>query len=70
MIVNLSLDERLEKMGLPHVSKTERFRLFRHVNKKFNLGLAKEDFSKLWGADLKKKDVMKILNRYTSRNEG
>ncbi len=64
MIVNLSLDGRLEKMGLPHFSKTERFKLFVHVNKKFNLGLAKEDFSKLWGADLKKKEVMKILNRY------
>jgi len=64
MIVNLSLDGRLEKMGLPHFSKTERFKLFRQVNKKFNLGLAKSDFSKLWGADLKKKDVMKILNKY------
>ncbi len=64
MIVNLSLDGRLEKKGLPHVSKTERFRLFKQVNKKFNLGLARSDFSKLWGADLKKKNVIKILNRY------
>ncbi len=64
MIINLSLDGRLERMGLPHYSKTERFNLFRHVNKKFNLGLAEIDFCKLWGADLKKKDVMKILNRH------
>ncbi len=64
MIVNLSLDGRLEKMCLPHVSKTERFKLFKHVNKKFNLGISENNFLKLWGAHLKKKDVMKILNRY------
>lgn len=64
MIVNLSLDGRLEKMGLPHFSKAERFRLFKDVNNKFSLGLAEDDFPKLWGAELKKKDVMKILNKY------
>ncbi len=69
IIVNLSLDGRLEKMGLSHVSKTERFRLFRQVNKKLNLELTENDFSRLWGAHLKKKEVIKILNRYTAKNE-
>lgn len=61
VIVNLSLDGRLEKNGLPHISKTERYKFFTHANKKFNLGFAKNDFAKLWGAKLKKKEVKSYL---------
>lgn len=64
IIVNLSLDGRLEKKDLPHISKTDRYRFFTHTNKKFNIGLAKNDFFRFWGANLKKKDVMKILNKH------
>ncbi len=66
VIVNLSLDGRLEKKGLPHISKTERYRFFTHANKKFNLGFASKDFAKLWGAKIKKKDVIKLLKNKKS----
>lgn len=61
IIVNLSLDGRLEKKGLPHISKSERYKFFTHANKKFNLGFSKNDFAKLWGTKLKKKEVIKSI---------
>lgn len=64
IIVNLSLDGRLERMGLPHIPKAERYRFFMQTNKKLNLGFAKNDFAKLWGAKLKKKEVKSYLKRY------
>lgn len=64
VIVNLSLDGRLEKKGLSHVSKAERYKFFTHANKEFNLGFAKEDFQKLWGVKLKKKEVKSYLKKY------
>ncbi|TRZ55591.1 glycosyltransferase family 2 protein [archaeon] len=64
IIVNLSLDGRLEKKGLSHISRTERQRFFTQTNKKFSLGFAKSDFAELWGANLKKNDVLKMLRKY------
>ncbi len=64
IIVNLSLDGRLEKKGLPHISKTERYKFFTNGNKKFSLDFAKKDFTKLWGAKLKKRDAIKLIKKY------
>lgn len=61
IIVNLSLDGRLEKMGLPHISKSEGYGFFKYANRKFNLGFSDKDFKKFWGARLGKKDVMNAI---------
>jgi len=64
IIINLSLDGRLEKMKLPHYSKKERYKFFSYGNKKFKLGLTKRDFLKMWGAKLKKKGLICKLKQY------
>ncbi len=64
IIINLSLDGRLEKMKLPHYTRRERLKFFNYANKKFNLGLNKNDFLKIWGANLKKKDIINMIKKY------
>jgi len=62
-VVNLSLDGRLEKMGFPHYSKTQRLKDFYFINKKFNLGLKSEVFLKLWGLKLTKEKTMNLIEQ-------
>jgi len=63
LVVNLSLDGRLEKMGLPHYSKTQRLKDFYFINKKFNLGLKNNIFLKLWGSKLTKEKTMNLIKQ-------
>jgi hypothetical protein len=53
-IINMSIDGRLEKKGLPHIAKNQRLKLEKiflrkHYNKKFDEKEIKKLMNKIWG---------------------
>jgi len=72
LILNLSLDGRLEKMKLPHISKRERFldlmRFMKIWNKKYKEKFTKKDltkiFKKFWGKKIRSsKELLEIYEK-------
>jgi len=61
LIINLSLDGRLEKMGLPIHSKSQRIKDFKDINERFGVCLDSDSFKKLWGIKLTKRKLMLMI---------
>lgn len=66
IIVNLSLDGRLEKLGFPHYSKRQRVSDFGKISKKFNLEIKKDKLIKFWGIKLSRNKTLDLIKQLGS----
>lgn len=66
IVVNLSLDGRLEKLGLPHYSKNHRLSDFNRISRKFNLEIKKDKLIKFWGVKLSRNKILNLVKQFDS----
>jgi len=64
IIINLSLDGRLKRLGFPYYSKKTRLKEFNNINKKFNLGIKMNEMERLWGIELDIKKTIKLIKQF------
>lgn len=66
LILHLSLDGRLARLSLPHVSKRERIKQFMKIKKKFHTKLSRKDLDELWGKEIRSvKEFERLVKNFT-----